>query len=221
MRRVLILLTLVVLVFGFGIAACSDSGDDNAQDVSGVEDDDDNGSETDDPEPSADPDEFCARVRQAHEATDAAETDATSSDDPLGDAVAQIDDLREVAPNAEIDDALAVYADMFTKVDALDLPDDPANPTQVDLGAFIDGPYLELVQIMLDPALVGASTTLTTYFVDECGVDLAPEDLGGAGMPGFDFDQLANLDLQDLGLEDLGLENLNLEDFADAFGQGG
>ena len=151
LRRILALVLTVALPVAV-TAACS-SSDDGAGDGAGDEGASSTTVASEDGDEGADTTEFCDRV----EVFDDLDTDDTISTE----VVDEFDDLAAMAPE-EVEEELAVMAELFRTISETDVDDEEA--------------FAEIMALFLDPELIAASEAVEAYVLDECGIDIDPDD---------------------------------------------
>lgn len=114
---------------------------------------------------AASDEEFCAELAALEEA----DAGGDGSDELDAEALAQLQDLADRAPNEDLRTAIETLGDIAEQMSDLD-EDDPEAFGQV-------------MALMFDPEVISAGETLDTYMVDVCGMD--PDDTGG-GITGDD-----------------------------------
>lgn len=114
---------------------------------------------------TASDEEFCAELAALEEA----DAGGDGSDELDAEALAQLQDLADRAPNEDLRTALETLGDIAEQMSDLD-EDDPEAFGQV-------------MALMFDPDVISAGETLDTYMVDVCGME---PDETGSGITGDD-----------------------------------
>ena len=97
--------------------------------------------------------EFCAELEALEEADAAGE----GSDELDAEALAQLRDLADRAPNEDVESALTTLGDIAEDMEGLD-EDDPEA-------------FGEVMALMFNPEVISAGETLDTYLTETCGFE--------------------------------------------------
>jgi hypothetical protein len=108
---------------------------------------------------AASDEEFCAELAALEEA----DAGSDGSDELDAEALSQLQDLADRAPDEELRTAIETLGDIAEQMSDLD-EDDPEAFGQV-------------MALMFDPEVISAGETLDTYMVDVCGMD--PDETSG------------------------------------------
>ena len=106
--------------------------------------------------------EFCAEL----EALEEADANGEGSDELDAEALAQLRDLADRAPNEDIEAALTTLGDIAEDMEGFDEDDPDA--------------FGEVMALMFDPEVISAGETLDTYLTETCGFEDVDSGMGAS-----------------------------------------